>query len=105
MVQEALKYADKDTQFLIATDEKKIFDELIALLADRKVIYYECARSKNGQPLHTAERSRTLVAQNGEDVVIEMILLSKCNIFLHTLSNVSAVPLYFNPWLQHVTLR
>lgn len=113
MVQEALKYADEETQFFIATDEKKILNELITLLADRKVIYYECARSEDGQPLHqlyskhrqTRVAQKTQVAQNGEDVVIEMILLSKCTVFLHTLSNVSAVPLYFNPSLEHVTLK
>lgn len=107
MVEEALKYANSDTQFFIATDEKKILDELIVLLSGRNVVYYDCARSKNGAPLHIdcKDKSRYPIAQNGEDVVVEMMLLSKCNILLHTLSNVSAIPLYFNPYLEHVTLK
>ncbi len=107
MVRVALKYADENTQFLIATDEQKILNELIALLAGRTVVYYNCTRSQDGNPLHDTShgRSRSQIAQNGEDVVVEMLLLSKCDIFLHTFSNVSAIPLYFNPSLEHVALR
>lgn len=107
MVEQALEYADAETQFFIATDEKSIFNELMTLLATRKVVYYECARSEDGAPLHcvSKKRSKSQIAQNGEDMVVEMILFSKCDLFLHTLSSVSAIPLYFNPHLDHILLK
>jgi tetratricopeptide (TPR) repeat protein len=103
LVAEALKYADANTQFFVASDEKKLFDEIVTLLHGRTVIAYDCYRSENeNQPLHVRLPSR---AQLGEDVVIEMILLSKCDMLIHTLSNVSAIPLYFNPNLPHAVLK
>lgn len=103
MATEALKYADKDTQFLIASDERKIIDDLTNFLGEERVIYYDCMRSLNNKPLHY--RSYPCFAQNGEDVLVEMALLSKCDFFLRTLSSVSAVVLYFNPLLPCVTLK
>lgn len=102
MIETALLYADADTQFLIATDEQQLLDTLISLLKDHKVIYYDCYRSTNGQPLHSR---KPYLPQIGEDVLVEVQLLSKCNIFIHTLSNVSAGVLYFNPHLKHVLVR
>lgn len=105
MVEEALKHADADTQFFVASDEKKLISEITTLLKDYRVISYDCYRSEDpNQPLHLPVR-RPSRAQLGEDVVIEMILLSKCNMLIHTLSNVSAIPLYFNPSMPHVLLK
>jgi hypothetical protein len=102
MILEALKYADSETQFLIATDEKQILDKMINLLKDYNVVYYDCYRSENNHPLHV--RGKPSYAQLGEDVVVEMALLAKCDVFVHTLSNVSAVALYLNPEMENVTL-
>lgn len=105
LVEEALRHADQNTQFFIASDEKKLFDEICRLLNGRKITYYDCYRAEHvSQPLHLPIR-RPSRAQLGEDVVVEMLLLSKCDTLIHTLSNVSAVPLYFNPHLPHVLLR
>lgn len=99
IAQVALDCANEDTQFLIATDEQQLLKALTALLKGHKIIYYDCYRSSNGQPIHHRKPSP---AQAGEDVLVEVLLLSKCDMFIHTLSNVSAGVLYFNPELEHL---
>lgn len=103
IVAEALKYANEDTQFFLATDEKRLLDAMIRLLNGRKVISYDCYRSETGAPLHVHKRPS--FAQVGEDVIVEMWIMSKCDILIHTLSNVSSIPLYINSKLPHVTMR
>jgi hypothetical protein len=104
IVAEALKYADNDTQFFLATDEQRLLDEMRTLLNGRTVISYDCYRSENGSPLHT-RRPKPSPAQLGEDVIVEMWLMSQCDMLIHTLSNVSSIPLYINPQLPHITMR
>jgi hypothetical protein len=104
IVTEALKYADDNTQFFLATDEKRLLDEMRTLLNGRTVINYDCYRSENGKPLHT-RGPKSSPAQLGEDVIIEMWLMSKCDMLIHTLSNVSSIPLYINPQMPHITMR
>ncbi len=106
-VEEALKYADHATQFFIATDEEKILNEMLRLLSGRMVLYYNCQRSRDGNPLHCTYygRSQNEVAQNGEDVVVEMFLMSFCDLLIHSSSSVSAIPLYLNPNLSHINLK
>ncbi len=100
MVLEALKYADNNTQFLIASDEQKLLNRIIELLPKNKSIYYDCYRSDDGKPLHIHRKPS--FAQLGEDILVEISLLSKCDIFIHTASNVSSVALYFNPDLPNI---
>jgi tetratricopeptide (TPR) repeat protein len=104
IITEALKYADHNTQFFLATDEQRLLDEMRTLLNGRKVISYDCYRSENGSPLHT-RRPKPSRAQLGEDVIVEMWLMSKCDILIRTLSNVSSIPLYINPQMPQITIR
>lgn len=128
-IEKALAFADKDTQFLIATDEQALLDSIIRLLHGYKVIYYDCYRSKDRKPLHyqgsvrprisrqllhyneeptDSKKSispRPPVAQNGEDVLVEASLLAKCDLLVHTRSSVSTAALYFNPSLQNILLN
>jgi hypothetical protein len=101
LLAEANKYADGNTQFFIATDQYPLLEEAKKILNGR-VIYYDVRRSHvttspvaGGSKLHP---------QEGEDILIEVILLSKCNHLIHTLSNVSTTALYFNPELKHTVL-
>jgi hypothetical protein len=101
-----LKYADENTQFFLATDEQKLLDAMIALLKGRTAVYYDCYRSVDSKPLHVhTKASKPSFAQLGEDVIVEMWLMGKCNMLIHTLSNVSSIPLYLNPSIPHITLR
>ncbi|MDR3550121.1 MAG: hypothetical protein P4L31_01810, partial [Candidatus Babeliales bacterium] len=75
---------------------------MLDLLKGRKIIYYDCFRSDNGNPLHFRKPSP---GQLGQDVLIEALLLSRCNALVHTYSNVSTGALYFNPTAKHVLVR
>lgn len=113
IITEALKHADHETQFLIATDEQQLLERATEMLKPYTVIHYDCYRSPNSQPIHyikdptIADSSVTKPspAQLGEDVLIEALLLSKCDLFIHTYSNVSMAVAYFNPDLKHVLLQ
>ncbi len=103
IVNEALKYVDKDTQFLIATDEEPLLHRLITLLKGHTVIVYNCYRSNDSKPLHY--KRKPSLAQVGEDVLVEVALLAKCNKLIHTMSNVSTGALYMNPYMENILVR
>jgi hypothetical protein len=87
-----------EAQFFVATDEQRILDQCKKELQGN-VISYDCQRSDNGLPLHRVQGDTT---QNGEDVLIEVLLLSRCNFFMHTSSNVSWAVLFFNLNLENI---
>jgi len=115
IVRKALALADSDTQFLIASDDQMLFNKMLFLLQGHKVIFYKCYRSINGHPVHQPYNRSELVvntavnapsyAQLGEDVLIEVSLLAKCDLLVHSLSNVSTAALYFNPTMQHILVQ
>ncbi len=96
---EANKY--QCDQYLIATDEQILLDKAISLL-NKPVIYYNSYRSTDGQPLHFSNYPHK--AQLGEEILIEAKLLSVCDRFIHTRSNVAKGVLYFNPSLEHTLM-
>jgi len=104
IIDAALQYADDDTQFLLATDEQWMLHRMIELLKGRTTVYYDCYRSDNGKPIQLRQ-PKPSKAQVGEDVLVEAMLLSKCDRLIHTLSNVSSVALYFNPTMPHTVVR
>lgn len=108
ILDEANKYADGKTQFFVATDQIK----LLTLAKEKlkgKVINYDVYRAD--QPTAPWENNNFLKdipykkALLGEEVLIEALLLSKCDMFIHTISYVSTAVLFFNPWLPHKVLH
>lgn len=106
----ALEHAHHDTQFLIASDEQRLIERAIQLLSGYRVIFYDCYRSTNSQPLHNNHQqcydangrsSKPTCAQLGEDVLVEAALFARCDVLVHTGSNVSAAAFYFNPNLKN----
>lgn len=96
LIDAAIKY--KGYQFLIATDEVKLL-KIAQKKLKGKIIYYDCYRSYSGKPLHHLSPDK---AQSGEDVLVEALLLSKCEKIIHTSSNVSIAVLYFNPDIESI---
>jgi hypothetical protein len=96
IAEEANKYSD--CQFLIATDEERLLREA-QLLINGKIIYYDSYKSPDGAPVHGSRKPSNV--QLGEEVLIEALLLSRCDNFFHTRSNVSSAVLYFNPYMHH----
>ena len=90
-------------QFFIATDEASILEEAQRKLPG-KVIYYDSYRSVNGKPLHTHTKGYSK-AKLGEEILIEALLLSRCDVFIHTVSNVSMCVLFINPDINNILLR
>lgn len=92
-------------QFFVATDDNALL-EIAKNTLNGKVIYYDSHRSTNGKPIHNgndkpSDNSKAIL---GEEVLIETLLLAKCNKFIHTASNVSISALLFNPELENVFL-
>lgn len=97
----ANELADKigdNCQFFVATDEARLL-ELAQNTLHRNVIFYDSIRSTNGKPVHINADNPAIM---GEQVLIEAKLLSECNYFLHTLSNVSMAVCCFNPRLKNI---
>jgi hypothetical protein len=85
-------------QFLVTTDEMKLL-HLAKNVLKGKVIYYPCFRSRDGKPLHFGKHENKAIL--GEDVLIEVQLLARCDKILHTGSNVAVAALFFNPTIKH----
>jgi hypothetical protein len=96
----AQKFASQNCQFLIATDQYPLLEEAKKQLPG-SIIYYNCYRSDTPTSPFKPQQNHP---QLGEDVLIEALLLSKCDHFIHTLSLVSTAVLFFNPKLIHTVL-
>lgn len=89
-------------QYFVATDEEEILQAAKVLLK-KPVICFNARRSINGLPIHY-DKEQPNKTQSGREVLIEALLLSRTDFFIHTISNVSTAVLYFNPQLPHVEL-
>ncbi|MDR3646569.1 MAG: hypothetical protein P4L22_03435 [Candidatus Babeliales bacterium] len=96
------KKLGKNCQFFVATDEERLLD-LAKSNLQGKVIAYTSHRSQNSNPVWDFYLHNRAIL--GEEVLIESQLLSKCNYFIHTISNVSIAVCYFNPRLKNILLR
>jgi len=86
-----------ECQFFVATDEDKFVQKAKNVLKG-KVVLYDAYRSTNGQPIHKNKKKPALY-QLGEEVLVETYLLSRCDYFLHTCSNISIAACMINPTL------
>lgn len=93
-------------QVLVATDEEKNI-KILQKSLNKKVIYYNAHRSADSNFLYLQPSSKLDVskAQLGEEVIIEAYLLSLCNVFIHSASNVALAVLFFNPNLENIYLN
>ncbi len=92
---------DEEVQFFIASDDESLLD-----LAKKKLrgalIYCNAHRSQDGAPVHTtkggSERDAALL---GKEVLVDALLLSKCDFFIYSYSSVAIAVLTFNPTLPY----
>lgn len=103
IIEQANQYAEQGYQFFVATDENRLL-ELAKTHLKGNVIFYNSYRSDNNQPIHAAPGTYSK-AKIGEEVLIEMLLLSRCNTLIHTVSNVSYAVLLFNPYIENILLQ
>jgi hypothetical protein len=88
-----------DCQFFVATDEEKLLN-LSKKSLHGPVIHYNSYLSPTTHPVHTKKPPSRY--KLGEDVLIDAQLLSKCDYFLHTRSNVAIAVCMFNPDLKNI---
>ena len=95
------QFADGNTQFFISTDQRQLLEAARNQLKG-KVIFYESQRfEQSTAPVAGLAKLHPIL---GENVLIEAVLLSKCDHIVHGLSNVSTAALYFNPDVPHTLL-
>lgn len=94
----------KKHKIFIASDEHAIVKKFKKAFP-QEVICYDAHRSSDSSPHYLGtDKKNPLNAIIGEEVLIETMLLSKCDLFVHSVSNVSTVVLFFNPELKHIFL-
>jgi hypothetical protein len=101
ILKEANTCAGNDVQFFVATDQLPLIEQAKRELKGN-VIYYECDRF--AQTTSPIAGGKKLDPKLGEDILIEALLMARCDFFVHTISNVSTAVLYFNPTLKHLVL-
>lgn len=101
ILETANSLADENTQFFIATDQQPLIDQAKRLLKG-KVIFYDMDRFEiTTSPYPGVPK---LHPKLGEDLLIEAMLLSRCDHLVHTISTVSTAVLYLNPTMSHTLL-
>lgn len=100
MCEYANKFAKENTVFYVATDIAPMLETAKKLLKGKVIAYDAYRQATTTSPFAPGQNSPEM----GEDVLIETMLLSRCDHFIHTISNVSTAALYFNPNLPHITL-
>lgn len=85
----------------VATDEAAFLEFMLQQFSDA-IVYYETARSINGQPIHVKPLESRYDA--GKGAIIDCLLLSKTNLIIRTSSNLSLWSGYFNPDVRIISL-
>ncbi len=87
------------TRIFAASDDGNV----IEFLRDnyRNVVTYDSVRSHNGKALHLD--AATAGYRIGEEVLVESLILSQCQFFIASPSNVSSMATFWNPDLPFVS--
>jgi hypothetical protein len=118
IIKKAQKYAylgastGKTIKYLIASDEQGLIDFAQAELRKDtyasipgEILIYPTDRAQGNKTNHLTfvgtKKENGFFAKRGLDVLIEVLLLSRCSYFVHTMSNVSTAVIFFNPNLIH----
>ncbi len=89
--------------YFVASDESAMIDEANKAFGSQLIVY-DAIRSSDKKAIHRS-KTRVDAARKGLDVLIEALLLSRCNGFVHTISNVAFAALAFNVDLHEVTVQ
>lgn len=88
-------HTGKELRIFVATDEADFLEEITTRFPNQ-VISYSTNRSINGNPLHKAREN---MYKQGEEALMDCLLLSRCDHLIRTSSNLSLCSTYFNPQL------
>lgn len=91
-----------ELRIFLATDQEQYVDRLVERYGDR-VRYQACLRSTSAENAMTFAARRP--AEQGKEVLIDALLLARCNRLLKCPSAVSEFALYFNPRIKAIDLN
>jgi hypothetical protein len=108
---ESLLKRNPDAALLVASDAQASVDYMKSAFGDR-VVSYESIRHVDGEPAGQGptgllmpgyiSRDPDLAARNGEEAVIEYLLLSRCKYLVHNGSTLARMVLLKEPRMPHV---
>lgn len=107
-----LHFADRylaaypDARIFAATDSESLRARLLSKYGERIIdrSTTRLAPSQERIGLHYLDDSHTDKSKLGDDVLIDALLLSRCDYFIHGMSNVAFAALHFNPSLEHLNV-
>ncbi len=98
--QYVIDYKLKDFKVYIATDESEFLKFMKSLFGPR-VLYIPAFRSVTHEPTHLVNNNPY---RQGEEALMDCLLLSHCQVLFRTTSNLSLWSTYFNPYLTVIPL-
>lgn len=93
--------SERDYKLFIASDEQDFINYMKRNFGER-ICCLDAIRSSDGYPIHF---NQTDPYRQGEESIMDCILLSKTNFLVRTQSNVSASAANFNPDLEVISLN
>lgn len=108
-VRKEIAHCNREWVIFLATDVEEVIGQFKEAFDGRVVlqpgVMRLCGRQtgENGQQLHHQNPNRDL--KLGEDVLIDCLLLSKCDVLIHTISNVATTAGYINPRMKMVYIE
>jgi hypothetical protein len=97
---EIQRYSSQDYKMFVATDEHA-FLEYMQQQFPHRICYQQAMRSVDNKPLHLSENHPY---RQGEEALIDCLLLSRCDCLIRTSSNLSLWSSFFNPNMPVIPL-
>ena len=94
-----------DAKFFVATDSEEFLRKLKSMYSDI-IIFQDVQRLSENEEisgLHFNEKYQG--PKLGEEVLVDALLMSKCDFFIHGTSNVSSFVLFINLALKHINIE
>ena len=91
-------------KIFLATDEKEAVEAMKQAFGDRLICRQDIIRASVSESQEMHWQAKNSGSRLGREVLIDALLLAKCNIFLHGLSNISTAVSFVNPDLKMVYL-
>ena len=104
LIAQANTYAGQAYQFFVATDEQALLAKAQNLLHD-KMIFYDAYRAAPHNTSVGLFYHNVKGAKLGEDILVETLLLSRCEKLICQPSNVTTAALFFNPALESICVK
>ncbi|MDJ0677683.1 MAG: TIGR03032 family protein [Calothrix sp. MO_167.B42] len=103
VIQELLSQSGAEKIFL-ATDEEEAVVEMKKAFGNRVICRSDITRASADESQEMHRQAKNSGSRLGREVLIDALLLSKCDLMLHGVSNISTAISFMNPHLEMVYL-